>query len=233
MVQCAGQIIKKPRNESIWVKRIREIKKEYDLKREEEAQTNAEPIHHARLCKEIRDHIDKDASIVLDGGDISVWAHRYLKARFPGQIMTSIPYGQMGLGMGFAIGAQIARPGKQVVNVSGDGAFGLNAMELETALRHKLPILTIVANDGAWGQILRIEEILYGKDRVTGCVFSPNVRYDKVAEALGCYGEFVEKPSEIGPALDAARNSGLPSLINVPIDPTVRAPVDQFFASTL
>jgi acetolactate synthase-1/2/3 large subunit len=122
------------------------------------------------------------------------------------------PLGTLGVGMPFALAAQLANPGKPVVIVYGDGAFGLNGFEYDTAVRFNLPIVGIMGNDGAWGQMMRPQKGLYGTAENTLLNFS---RYDKVVEALGGHGEFVENPDELRPALERAIASGKPALVNV------------------
>jgi acetolactate synthase-1/2/3 large subunit len=122
------------------------------------------------------------------------------------------PLGTLGVGMPFALAAQIAHPDKRIVIVYGDGSFGLNGFEYDTAVRFGLPIIGIVGNDGAWGQMMRPQGAMYGSYDNTLLNFT---RYDKVVEALGGHGEFVERPEELRPALERAAASGKPALINV------------------
>ena len=124
------------------------------------------------------------------------------------------PLGTLGVGMPFALAAQVANPDKRVLIIYGDGSFGLNGFEFDTAVRFNLPIVGIVGNDAAWGQMLRPQVTLYGEDR-TGATHLEYTRYDKIVEAMGGHGEFVERPEDIGPALGRAYASGKPALINV------------------
>ena len=118
-----------------------------------------------------------------------------------------------GIGTGYAIAAQLARPGKQILLLSGDGSFGLNAMEFDTLARHKLPIVSVISNDSGWGMIKRIQlQKENGRAIASDLGF---IRYDKVVEALGGYGEVVDKPEDVAPAIKRAFASGLPSCINV------------------
>jgi acetolactate synthase-1/2/3 large subunit len=124
------------------------------------------------------------------------------------------PLGTLGVGMPFALAAQASHPDKRVMIVYGDGSFGLNGFEYDTAVRHNLPVLGILGNDGAWGQMMRPQGAVYGWDRLQGTLLN-FTRYDKVVEALGGHGELVERPEEIRPALDRAADSGKPALVNV------------------
>lgn len=126
------------------------------------------------------------------------------------------PLGTLGVGMPFAIAAQKAYPDKRVLIVYGDGSFGLNGFEYDTAVRFDLPIVGIVGNDAAWGQMMRPQGMLYGEDRLVAVELN-RTRYDKVVEALGGYGEHVTEPGEIAPAISRALASGKPALVNVEI----------------
>ena len=126
------------------------------------------------------------------------------------------PLGTLGVGMPFGIAAQLAHPGRRVIIIYGDGSFGLNGFEFDTAVRFGLPVIGIVGNDAAWGQMMRPQGALMGWDRLDGTLLS-RTRYDKVVEALGGYGELVERPEELRPALERAAQSGLPACVNVMI----------------
>lgn len=179
--------------------------------------SDAVPIHPMRFCREIRDFIDEETTVVGDGGDIVSYAGRVINVHRPGYWLDSGPMGCLGTGTGFAMAAQLARPGKRVLMVYGDGSFGLNGMEFESMVRHRLPIVAIIGNDGAWGQIKHPQKAMLG--HATAAELAPGIRYDKMVEALGGYGELVERPAEIRPALERAFSSGLPACINVLLDP--------------
>jgi acetolactate synthase I/II/III large subunit len=178
---------------------------------------DAVPIHPMRFCREIRDFIDEDTTVVGDGGDIVSYGGRVINVYKPGYWLDAGPMGCLGTGTGFAMAAQLARPGKKVLILHGDGAFGLNGMEFESMVRQKLPIVSIIGNDGAWGQIKHPQRAMIG--HATAAELTPGIRYDKMVEALGGYGELVERPEDIRPALERAFASGLPACINVLIDP--------------
>ena len=179
--------------------------------------SEAMPMHPMRFCREIRDFIDDDTTVIGDGGDIVSYGGKVINVAKPGYWLDAGPMGCLGTGTGFAIAAQLARPGKKVLILSGDGAFGLNGMEFESMARQKLPIVAIIGNDGAWGQIKHPQRAMIG--HATAAELSPGIRYDKMVEALGGYGELVERPEDIRPALARAFASGLPACINVLIDP--------------
>jgi acetolactate synthase-1/2/3 large subunit len=175
------------------------------------------PIHPMRFCREIRDFVDDDTTVVGDGGDIVSYAGRVINVARPGYWLDPGPMGCLGTGTGFAMAAQLARPGQKVLIIHGDGAFGLNGMEFESMVRQKLPIVSIIGNDGAWGQIKHPQKAIVG--HTTAAELSPGIRYDRMVEALGGYGELVERPEDIRPALERAFASGLPACVNVLIDP--------------
>src|ERR1700730_6763184 len=184
--------------------------------------SDAVPIHPMRLCREIRDFIDEDTTVVGDGGDIVSYGAKVINVSRPGYWLDAGPMGCLGTGTGYAIAAQLARPGQKVLILHGDGAFGLNGMEFESMVRQKLPVVSIIGNDGAWGQIKHPQKMIVG--HTTAAELSPGIRYDKMVEALGGYGELVERPAEVRPALERAFASGRPALVNVLTDPTVVYP---------
>jgi len=182
---------------------------------EVEAANAAVPIHPQRLCLEIRDFLPRDAVFVVDGHEILEFARRTVPSYTTGGYVTTGPNGCMGVGVPMAIGAKVAAPDRDVVVFMGDGGFGWNGLEFDTALRHEIPIVGIVGNNAGFTARPTAGE---GGGRELGFQ-----RYDKVVEALGGYGEFVEHPDEIRPALDRALASGRPALVNVCIDPDIPA----------
>ena len=137
------------------------------------------------------------------------------------------PLGTLGVGMPFALAAQLANPDKRVLIIYGDGSFGLNGFEYDTAVRFGLPIVGVVGNDAAWGQMMRPQAAIYGADRLVATELQ-YTRYDKVVEALGGHGEHVTKPDDIAGAIERAFESGKPALVNVEI----RQDVDGIKGST-
>lgn len=174
------------------------------------------PIDPLRMCKEIADFVTDDMILVGDGGDIVAKAAKVVPVPRKGLWMDPGPLGTLGVGMPFALAAQIAHPEKRVLIIYGDGSFGLNGFEYDTAIRHRLPIVGIIGNDAAWGQMMRPQVMVYGRERIVATELLPT-RYDKVVEALGGYGELVTEPHEIRPALERAYASGKAACINVMI----------------
>jgi acetolactate synthase-1/2/3 large subunit len=176
--------------------------------------SNEVPIDPMRLCKEIADFVTDDMIVIGDGGDIVASAAKVVPVPKNGAWMDPGPLGTLGVGMPFALAAQLAFPKKRVLIIYGDGSFGLNGFEYDTAVRFNLPIVGIIGNDSAWGQMLRPQIASFGADRVVATELRPT-RYDKVVEALGGYGELVEKPGDIRGALERAFASGKPACVNV------------------
>jgi acetolactate synthase-1/2/3 large subunit len=177
------------------------------------------PIHPVRVAKAVEEVMGEDGILVIDGGDTQAFTDCYYRVRKPGHYVKGGPLGCMGVGVPFAIGAKAAEPGTQVALISGDGAAGMNFMEFETALRHKLPFVAVVCNDSAWGMTRHQIEITYGKGSKTQGVDLGMIPFHEVLRALGGYGELVEKPGDLEPAIERAFSSGVPALVNVVTDP--------------
>ena len=185
--------------------------------------TDQVPIHPLRLCKEVRDFLRRDAILVVDGQEILNYGRQSIPTFAPGHRLNSGAFGCMGVGLPFGIGAKVARPEAQVVVLHGDGSYGLNAMEIDTAVRHRIPVLVVISNNGGWTADPQ------GSKPGRNLGFT---RYDKVAEDLGAHGEYVEKPHEIRPALERAGASGKPAVVNVVTDFKARAQTIRFSAYT-
>jgi acetolactate synthase-1/2/3 large subunit len=181
-------------------------------------QLDTSPINHFRFAAALDEFIDEETIVVGDGGDIVSACAKVIGLSRPGQWLDPGPLGCLGVGAPFAIAAKHLHPDKRVLIISGDGSFGLNGFEFDTALRFGLPIVAIVGNDAGWGQIRGPQIQMMGAERAVATSLAPT-RYDKVVEALGGYGEQVEDPAQIVPALERAFASGKAACINVPIDP--------------
>ncbi|MFN8556083.1 MAG: thiamine pyrophosphate-dependent enzyme [Dehalococcoidia bacterium] len=182
--------------------------------------TEQTPIHPLRLCREVRDFVDRDAVLVEDGHEILNLARQSIPSYVPRARLNAGPNGCMGVCLPFGVGAKAANPDRQVVVLCGDGSFGMNVQELDTAVRHNLPFVAVVSHNGGWTGAIRDRKVP-GRDlRMT--------RYDEVARAFGCHGEYVERPEEIRPALERAFASGLPAVVNVVVDPYVKAQTQAF-----
>jgi acetolactate synthase-1/2/3 large subunit len=199
-----------------WRDQLRSVEDAEEAKVEASLTSDEVPIHELRMCREVRDWLATvdDPIVIGDGGDIVASAAKVLPVPREGAWMDPGPLGTLGVGMPFALAAQVSHPDRRVVIVYGDGSFGLNGFEYDTAVRFGLPIVGIVGNDAAWGQMMRPQATMYGKDRLAATLLA-HTRYDKVVEALGGHGEFCERPDQIRPALERAAASGKPALVNV------------------
>ena len=205
-----------------WRGKLASIEAEKRPEAEKAMSTNNTPIHPLRLCKEVRDFIDRDAILVVDGQEILNYGRQSIPTFLPRHRINSGTFGTMGVGMPMGVGAKAAFPDKQVIVLHGDGSFGLNCMELDTATRHKLPIIVVVSLNGGWTADPKKEKP--GRDL-------GYTRFDLFAQSLGCHGEQVEKPEDIRPALERAKNAiknGKPALVNVVTDFTARAVTVRF-----
>jgi acetolactate synthase-1/2/3 large subunit len=182
------------------------------------------PVHHFRLAREL-DSVARaagDSMFVADGGNWVAIAAKVIQLRKPGRWLDPGPLGCLGVGAPFAIAARLLHPDRPLFVIQGDGSFGLNGMDFETALRFRLPMVCVVGNDAAWGQIRLPQVQLFGAEKSPGTLLAPT-RYDKVIEALGGHGELVTEPSLIRPALERAVASGTVACVNVMLDPQAPA----------
>ena len=205
-----------------WVSTLRE---QEDDKRSDEANDRADgrsPLHPMRLYEELGQVLDRDAIVIGDGGDFVSYAGRVIDTFAPGTWMDPGPFGCLGAGPGQAIGAACAKPGRQICLLLGDGAFGFSGLEFDTMVRHGLPVVGVIGNNGIWALEKHPMEYLYGYS--IAAELQPETPYEKVVEALGGHGELVRSPEELRPALERAFASGKPALVNVLTDPDVIYP---------
>ncbi|HEY3903211.1 MAG TPA: acetolactate synthase [Streptosporangiaceae bacterium] len=184
--------------------------------------SDADPIHPMRIYGELTQLLEGDAVVIGDGGDFVSYAGKYVEPSQPGGWLDPGPYGCLGTGLGYAIAARVARPSAQVVLLLGDGASGFSLMDVDTLVRHRLPVVMICGNNGIWGLEKHPMQALYGYD--VAADLQPECRYDQVVTALGGAGELVTKPGEIGAALRRAFDAGVPYLVNVATDPAIAYP---------
>jgi acetolactate synthase-1/2/3 large subunit len=213
-----------PARTAAWRREVIEARQTFDQMLQDRAAQNhdARPIHPDRLVSEIAQVLDPSATLVIDSFTLSGYTSHWLPAHFAGQIIDAGPLAPVGHSIGMAIGAQLARPGRPVVAIIGDGGLGIGGWDLETAARYQLPIVAILWNNSSWGPGFDQMPILKG--RTEPFTMLPNIRYDRIAQELGCHGEFVENPDEIAPALERALQSGKPALVNVIGDPRIGHP---------
>ena len=187
-------------------------------------ESSQRPIHHFRLARAIDEVARRagDVTFVGDGGNVVAVAAKVLRVPRPGRWLDPGPLGCLGVGAPFAIAAKLLAPDRPVCVVSGDGAFGLNGFDFETAVRFRLPMVVVVGNDAAWGQILIPQRSLYGEEKSPATRLAPT-RYDRVVEAFGGRGEHVDDPKDLVPALERAFASDAVYCVDVAIDPEAAA----------
>jgi acetolactate synthase I/II/III large subunit len=202
--------------EESWPGTIQAMREMARASSSEGADPEAEKIHPALLCLEMRELLPADSSVVVDGGDIAGFAVLTMDALTPSSLIWIGAFGHLGVGLPFALAGKLAQPERPVFMITGDGAYGFSAMEFDTAVRHQIPVISIIANDGGWGQIRRRQKSDFGR---TVGVELGITRYDLIAETLGGFGAYVETIKDLKPALEQAIASGLPAVINVRTDP--------------
>jgi len=205
-----------------WLGRLQGAAREAAERDRELLDSEADPVHPARVYGELRRALADDAVVIGDGGDFVSFAGKYVEPARPGCWLDPGPYGCLGTGLGYAVAARLARPDAQVVLLLGDGAAGFSLMDVDTLVRHGLPVVMVCGNNGAWGLEKHPMQLLFGYD--VAADLQPGCRYDQVVAALGGAGELVTTPDGIGPALRRAFDSGVPYLVNVVTDPKAAYP---------
>ena len=211
---------------SSWVTRLQDTVKQAAARDADLLAATADPIHPARVYGELVPRLAEDSVVIGDGGDFVSFAGKYVEPRRPGGWLDPGPYGCLGAGLGAAIAARIARPSAQVVLLYGDGAAGMSLMDVDTLVRHDLPVVMVCGNNSAWGLEKQPMQMLYGYD--VAADLAPQTRYDEVVKALGGAGETVTDPRQIGPALDRAFAADVPYLVNVITDVDAPYPRNTF-----
>ncbi len=222
------------RSHDPWLDKMRNAYKAFLTTELQLRKTPSDPIHPIRLTAQIMEAFGEDAFYIADGGDTSYYGLSGFTSSLKAGVL--IPAGSqlgcLGTGIPFAIAAKLANPEKPVIVLNGDGSFGFNSMEFDTAVRHNIPIICVVNNDCAWGMIKHSQEMSIGKDRCT-CAELGMRDYEKMVEGLGGYGELVVKDEDIIPALKRAYDSGKPACVNVATNPDVTSPATVMFYQNL
>ncbi|GAB2573289.1 hypothetical protein Aab01nite_19770 [Paractinoplanes abujensis] len=200
-----------------WISGLRSAEDAAKARDAEAMAAETDLIKPARIYGELRKVLASDAVTIGDGGDFVSYAGRYLEPAQPGTWLDPGPYGCLGTGMGYAMGARVTYPDRQICVLMGDGAAGFSLMDAESLVRQGLPVVMVVGNNGIWGLEKHPMQAMYGYD--VAADLQPGLRYDDVVKALGGAGETVEKAAEIGPALERAFAAGVPYLVNVLTDP--------------
>lgn len=207
-----------------WREEVATVRADFDrlLDDRERGHRGRAPLHPDCLARALCASLAPDATVILDSFTMSGWVTQWLPARFAGQIIDAGPLAPVGHGIGMAIGAQLARPGKQIVVVSGDGGLGIGGWDIETALRYRLPIHTVLWNNSSWGP--SFEEMPLLKGRTDPFTMLEGLRYDEMFRVMGCHAEHVTTAAQLEPALRRAFDSGVASFVNVIGDKRVGHP---------
>jgi acetolactate synthase-1/2/3 large subunit len=211
---------------SAWVASVQDAAKAAAERDSALLRADADPIHPARIYGELVPRLAEDAIVIGDGGDFVSFAGKFVEPKLPGGWLDPGPYGCLGAGLGAAIAARLHRPSAQVVLLYGDGAAGMSLMDVDTLVRHDLPVVMVCGNNSAWGLEKQPMQMLYGYD--VAADLAPQTRYDEVVRSLGGAGEKVTDPAEIGPALDRAFAADVPYLVNVITDVNAAYPRATF-----
>ena len=210
-----------------WRQELRAEEDRLEAARQSKLLSDSTPIHPMRVAHEIHQFLTDDTMYIGDGGDVVTTAGQVVKPHLPGRWMDPGPLGTLGVGIGFAMAAKLARPDQEVLCYFGDGALSLTGFDFETMLRFNLPFIGVVGNNSYMNQIRFGQLARYGSERGEVGNKLGDLPYGRFAEVLGGYGEEVRDPKDIRPALERARASGRPSLINVWVDP------DEFASGTM
>ncbi len=201
-----------------WLSRLRAAAEEQASALNERAGLSPDPIHPARLVAEVAAWLPEDAIVCVDAGELALWAVDALPARRPGSTMSSLgsAMGALGMGVPWAIGAKIAHPDRPVVVLSGDGSFGFGAMELDTAARHDLAVAVVIGNDGGWGIVRHMQQLVHGRAVASDL---PGTAYEKLADMAGGHGDRIDRATDLELALHNAFAAKMPVVLNVLLDP--------------
>ena len=215
MIDCTRGLIKARPHREAWLDMLNQARERFRKRQGElvKLYNKTKPIHPHFLCATIADFLDPSATVIYDSFTGTAYLTDKLEARFAGQILDGGLHQALGQGIGMCFGAGVARPGKQVLTLMGDGGFGISCMDMETLLRYKIPAVIVLLNNSSWGGASIGHDLFYRE--MDSWDNLPNIRYDRMLHELGCYTEHVEEPEEIRPALERAFNSGVASVINV------------------
>jgi acetolactate synthase I/II/III large subunit len=202
---------------SRWQQTIRTAKIERCKRAQPDLNRAAPPIHPFQAVSAIADNMAEDTIVIGDGAEAYHWMNEVIRQNHPGSYITHGFLGAVGMGLGLAIGAQVANPKRPVLCLVGDGAIGFTIAEFDTMVRHKLPIVAVVMNNHSWAASQHFQEIVSGKNRLLGTELR-DANYHEVAAAFGCHGQRVTEIADLGPAIKAAFASGKPACVNVSID---------------
>jgi acetolactate synthase-1/2/3 large subunit len=211
--QLAEAAARRAWQRSAWAKEVEDARRAVPPEWEALGRASTRPMHPFRLCAALQPLVERGV-LVADGGEFGQWCQAGLE---PAIRLINGPAGAIGSALPMALGARLARPDLPVFTVLGDGTVGFHALEFDTAVRHRIPVVAVVGNDARWNAEYQLQLQHYGPERAIGCELLPT-RYDRVAEALGAHGEHVARPEDLGPALARAAASGRAACVNEIID---------------
>jgi acetolactate synthase I/II/III large subunit len=221
---ASGRTDKGARDREPWLQSLRDEEQRLKEERLPRMLRDDAPVHPLRLAHEINEFLTENSLYIGDGGDVVTFSGGVVQPKGPGLWMDPGPLGTLGVGVPFAMAAKLARPDLEVVGLFGDGAFSLTGWDFETMVRFNLPFIGVVGNNSYMNQIRYGQIQKYGEERGDVGNKLGDVKYDLFAKMLDGYGEEVREPKDIRPALERARESGKPALINVWIDQNAFAP---------
>jgi acetolactate synthase-1/2/3 large subunit len=232
MINCARSLIKEPPKRTEWLNGIAKARDEYKKQQrgEAEATQNAKPLNPRYIGQTIVDFLDDSATIIYDSFTMVAFVTDRMEAKFAGQVLDASTFGGVGHSIGMAMGAQLARPGKQVISIIGDAGIGIAGFDIETAARYKIPAVYFVFNNSGWIST-KFQKILCPSMDSWGML--PDIRYDKIFAEMGCHTELVTEPQQIRPALERSFKSGKPAVINAIPDDSVFAPLHEARVKTI
>ena len=232
MIDCARSLIKEPPKRTEWLSGIVKVREGYKKQQREEAEAarNAKPLNPRYIGQTIVDFLDDSATIIYDSFTLVAFVTDRIEAKFAGQVLDASTFGGVGHSIGMAIGAQLARPGKQVISVIGDAGVGVAGFDIETAARYKIPAVYFVFNNSGWIST-KFQKILCPTMDSWGML--PDIRYDRIFAEMGCHTELVTEPQQILPALERSFNSGKPAVINAIPDDSILAPLHEARVKTI
>jgi acetolactate synthase-1/2/3 large subunit len=226
MIDCVASLGQDPPQRTEWLARVAQTRETYRRGQHEEAEAvrQAHPMDPRFMGQEIADFLDDSATVIYDSFTLVAFVTDRLEAKFAGQILDASTYGGVGHSIGMGIGAQLARPGKQVISIIGDAGIGVAGFDIETAARYNIPVVFFVFNNSGW-MSTHYQKIVCPTMDSWGML--PDVRYDKIFAEMGCHTELVTEARQVRPALERAFRSGKPSVINAIPDATVMAPLHE------
>jgi acetolactate synthase-1/2/3 large subunit len=226
MIDCAQSLRQAPSPRADWLASVEKAREAYRRQQREEAEAmrDARRLNPRFMGQEIVDFLDDSATVIYDSFTLVAFITDRLEAKFAGQVLDASTYGGVGHSIGMGIGAQLARPGKQVIGLIGDGGIGVAGFDIETAARYKIPVVFFLFNNSGW-MSTEYQKMLCPTMDSWGML--PEIRYDRIFAEMGCHTEWVTEPRQIRPALERAFHSGKTAVINAVPDTTVLAPLQE------